>query len=336
MESCPRKLAISKETSLCCLRRWHSLFLQPEAEVLRHLCNVSETQPPLRWVCNVLGALVSPLPDSPDGPGWLHLFPRTTTTQKDYTTFIGNVSETKRVDFKSQEREDLKTLSDPGGKRGSKCASCPPHSLNGRHVSLDVCLESACWGRNTPFNRHETEEQLGVTETQQVTAEEEQDGSRLPGDVWLESELQIMRKHPVSRIATISYEGRCWQLHKGRREGRSVWECQPRARRLPTNCQVPTIVQTARGGGESQQSGARGLCSLPHPSFWKRTGSRALGKQDASHAPPFRSAPQTSPFLSVSCTTWFLWIQCDFPIIFIPSGQENLIKSSQLIYILRY
>lgn len=218
----------------------------------------------------------------------------------------------------------------------NECASCPPRSLTGPHVSLDTCLASACWGRNTPFNRHEAEEQLGVTEAQQVTAEEEQDGSRLPGDVWLESELQIMRKHPVLRIATISYEGGCWQLHKGRCEGRSVWECQPGAWRLPTNCQVPTIVQTARGRGESQQSGAGGLCSLPHPSFWKRTRSRALGKQDASHTPPFRSMPQTSPFLSVSCTTWFLWIQCDFPIIFIPSGQENLIKSSQLIYILCY
>ena len=134
------------------------------------------------------------------------MFPRTTTTQKEYTTFIGNVSVTKRVDFKSHEREDLKTLSNPGGKQWSKRASCPPRSLTGQHVSLDVCLASACWGRNTPFNRHKTEEQLGVRETQQVTAEEEQGRSRLPGDVWLESELQIMRKHPVSRTATISYE----------------------------------------------------------------------------------------------------------------------------------
>ena len=207
MESCPRKLAISEETSLCCLRRWHSLFLQPEAQVLRHLYNVSETQPPsLRWVCNVLGAIVSPFPASPHGPGWVHLFPRTTTIQKEYTTFIGNISVTKRVDFKFQEREDLKTLSNPGGKWWSKPASCSPRSLTGRHVSLDVCLASVSWGRNTPLNRHEAEEQLGVTETQQVTAKEEQDGGRLPGNVWLESELQIMRKHPVSRIATISYE----------------------------------------------------------------------------------------------------------------------------------
>ena len=114
------------------------------------------------------------------------MFPRTTTIQKEYTTFIGNISVMKRVDFKSQEREDLKTLSNPGGEWWSKRASCPPRSLTGRHVSLDVCLASARWGRNTPFNSREAEEQLGVTETQQVTAEEEQDGGRLPGSVWVE------------------------------------------------------------------------------------------------------------------------------------------------------
>ena len=131
-------------------------------------------------------------------------------------------------------------------------------------------------------------------------------------------------------------KGRCWQLPKGRCKGRSVWECQPRARRLPANCQVPIIVHTTRGQGESQQSGAGGLCSLLRPSCWKHIGSQALGKQDASHAPPFDSVPQTSPFSSVSCRTWFLWIRCDFPIIFVPSGQENLIKSSQLIHVICY
>lgn len=42
-----------------------------------------------------------------------------------------------------------------------------------------------------------------MTETQQVTAGEEWHGRKLPESVRLDSELQLTRKHPVSRTATI-------------------------------------------------------------------------------------------------------------------------------------
>lgn len=108
--------------------------------------------------------------------------------------------------FQVPGKRGLEDFVTPGWKVVVQMCILPSPQPNWETRLIRLCLASARWGRNTPFNRHEAEEQLGVTETQQVTAEEEQVGGRLPGEVWLESELQIMRKHPGSRIATISYE----------------------------------------------------------------------------------------------------------------------------------
>lgn len=60
-----------------------------------------------------------------------------------------------------------------------------PLRLPGKWGSLAACT-GGCGEENTPFNRLKTEEQLGVTETQQVTAREGEHGRKLPESVQLE------------------------------------------------------------------------------------------------------------------------------------------------------
>lgn len=90
---------------------------------------------------------------------------------------------------------------------------CPSERLRphfpqpARGAGLLRCTHGArVVAEDTPLNGHETEGQLGVTEVQQVAAGREISGSKLPENARLESELLVMRTHPVSRIATVVYE----------------------------------------------------------------------------------------------------------------------------------
>lgn len=66
----------------------------------------------------------------------------------------------------------------------------------------------------------------------------------------------------------------------------------------------PQLFTQHEGGERASNPGKEvSVLSSALPPSWKHIGSQALGKLDASHAPPFDSVPQTSPFSSVSCRT---------------------------------
>lgn len=64
----------------------------------------------------------------------------------------------------------------PGVETGGQMSLSPPHRLSGELGSLAACtgMRGDACGGDTPFHGLNTEEQFGVTESQPVTAREDQ------------------------------------------------------------------------------------------------------------------------------------------------------------------
>lgn len=123
---------------------------------------------------------------------------------------------------------------------GGQMSLSPPHRLPGELGSLAACagLRGDACGGDTPSHGLNTEEQLGVTESQQVTAREERHrGSFRKACGWSQS-CKYAQRACLENCRRAVWTADADSLAKAP-EGTRIGKPEPRAWRLQPRCQVP-------------------------------------------------------------------------------------------------